>query len=206
MNRLPTLFVSFLLLPIAVFGQDSTAKSNATPFRKGQWAAQFQAGTAFGSLGFIKFRSPTHALVLDLRISGFHSEELGKDSTGVSQLDVLLSVASVQARFGWRRYAGDGNRTKVVSHYSFGMLAGFGHSVYTLRQTGYSQSNGWTVGAFGDLGGTYLLTPKFGVGALATAQLTYGNSVLKASSGGGSRDWSIGGSAVNAALVATLYF
>src|SRR6267143_5614040 len=126
-------FAVLVLLPASTFAQDSTAKSNATPFRKGQWAAQFQAGTFFGSLGFIKFRSPTHALVLDLRISGAHREDLGKDSTGASQLDVLSSAASVQARFGWRRYAGDGNRTKVVSHYSFGMLAGFGHSVYALR-------------------------------------------------------------------------
>ncbi len=206
MKCLPTLVAALGLLPVTVFGQDSTAKGNTTPFHKGQWAAQFQAGTAFSSLGFIKFRSPTHALVLDLRISGAHREDLGKDSTGASRLDVLSSGASVQARFGWRRYAGDGNRTKVVSHYSFGMLAGFGHSVYAVRQAGHSQLNGWTVGAFGDLGGTYLLTPKFGVGALATAELTYGNSVLKTSSGGRSRMWSIGGSAASASLVATIYF
>jgi hypothetical protein len=206
MTRFPVVCAALLVLPFSLFGQDSTAKGNTTPFHKGQWAAQFQAGFAFGSLGFIKFRSPTHALVIDLRISGAHREDLGKDSTGASQLDVLSSGASVQARFGWRRYAGDGNGTKVVSHYSFGMLAGFGHSVYAVRQTGHSQVNGWTVGAFGDLGGTYLLTPKFGVGALATAEVTYGNSVLKTSSGGRSREWSIGGSAVGASLVATLYF
>jgi hypothetical protein len=205
MTRVPILFAALLLLPVSVSGQDSTVKRDATPFHKGQWAAQFQAGFAFGTLGFIKFRSPTHALVLDLRIGGAHREDLGKDSTGASQVDVLSSTASVQARFGWRRYAGDGNRTKVVSHYSFGMLAGFGHSVYALRQTGHSQSNGWTVGAFGDLGGTYLLTPKFGVGALATAELGYGNSVSKIS-GSKSREWSIGGSAMGASLVATLFF
>lgn len=206
MNIRLLLFAALVLLPVSLCAQDSTVRVNATPFRKGQWAAQFQAGTFFGSLGFIKFRSPTHALVLDLRISGAHREDLGKDSTGASQLDVLSSGASVQARFGWRRYAGDGNRTKVVSHYSFGMLAGFWHSVYAVRQTARTQLNGWTVGAFGDLGGTYLLTPKFGVGALATAELSYGNSVLKTSSGGRSREWSIGGSAVGASLVATLYF
>src|SRR5881396_22057 len=50
MKCLPTLFAALVLLPVTVFGQDSTAKGNATPFRKGQWAAQFQAGTAFGSL------------------------------------------------------------------------------------------------------------------------------------------------------------
>jgi hypothetical protein len=60
-------------------------------------------------------------------------------------------------------------------------------------------------GAFGDIGGTYLVTSKFGIGALATASLSYQNSVSKGS-GTRFRDWSIGGSAVNASLVATLYF
>src|SRR6266516_7897264 len=206
MNRLPTLSAALVLLPVAAFGQDSTARGEATPFHKGQWAAQFQAGLAFGSLGFIKFRSPTHALVLDLRIVGAHREDLTRDSTGSNQFGCLASDASIQARFGWRRYAGDGNTTKVVSHYSFGMLAGFGHSVSFIRQQGQSQVNGWMVGAFGDVGGTYLLTPKFGIGAAAGAALTYSNSVFKSSRSGRSRDWSIGGSALSASLIATLYF
>ena len=206
MNCLPTLVAVLVLLPVVAFGQDSTAKGNTTPFHKGQWAAQFQAGSAFGSLGFIKFRSPTHALVLDLRIVGAHREDLTRDSTGSNQFGGLASNASIQARFGWRRYAGDGNTTKVVSHYSFGMLAGFGHSVSVIRLQGQVQVNGWMVGAFGDLGGTYLLTPKFGIGASAGAALTYSNSVLKSSLGGRSREWSLGGSALSASLVATIYF
>jgi len=199
-------FAALLLLPALAFAQDSSSKTNATPFRRGQWAAQFQAGAFFGSLGFIKFRSPTHALVLDLRIVGAHREDLTRDSTGSNQFGGLASDASIQARFGWRRYAGDGNTTKVVSHYSFGMLAGFGHSVSFIRQQRQSQLNGWMVGAFGDVGGTYLLTPKFGIGAAAGAALTYSNSVLKSSGGARSRDWSIGGSALSASLIATLYF
>jgi len=61
MTRRPVVCAALVLLPFSLFGQDSTAKGYATPFHKGQWAAQFQAGTAFGSLGFIKFRSPTRA-------------------------------------------------------------------------------------------------------------------------------------------------
>src|SRR6266487_5835229 len=82
MKCLPTVLALLVLLPVSLFGQDSTAKGNATPFHQGQWAAQFQAGTAFGSLGFIKFRSPTRALVLDLHISGSHSETVVTDSSG----------------------------------------------------------------------------------------------------------------------------
>jgi hypothetical protein len=204
MTRLAVVCAVLFLLPRTVFGQDSTAKSNATPFRKGQWAAQFQAGTAFGSLGFIKFRSPTRAVVLDLRIGGSHSEEIATD-TGGTRFNGLRSNASTQVRFGWRRYNGDGNATKVVSHYSLGALAGFDHDVSAGR-TGWSKDNAWTAGVFGDVGGTYLLTPKFGIGALATASLSYRSGVAKTSFGTRYRDWSLGGSALSASLVATLYF
>ncbi len=123
MKCLPTLVAVLVLLPVVAFGQDSTAKANATPFHKGQWAAQFQAGTAFGSLGFIKFRSPTRALVLDLSIVGLHSEAMVTDSSG-TRFGGLHSTASTQVRFGWRRYNGDGPAAKVVSHHSFGALTG----------------------------------------------------------------------------------
>src|SRR6267143_2207019 len=102
-----SLFAVLVLLPASTFAQDSTARASATPFHKGQWAAQFQAGTAFGSLGFIKFRSPTHALVLDVHIGGAHSEYLRTDSTG-NHFGGLNSNALAQIRFGWRRYSGDG--------------------------------------------------------------------------------------------------
>ena len=206
MKCLPTLVAALGLLPVTVFGQDSTAKGNTTPFHNGQWAAQFQAGTAFGSLGFIKFRSPTHALVLDVHIGGAHSEDLRTDSTG-NHFGGLNSNALAQIRFGWRRYSGDGTAAKVVSHYSLGALAGFFHSA-TRFPTASQQSNGWMAGAFGDIGGTYLVTSQFGIGALATASLSYQNGVTKGSSGTKFRfrDWSIGGSALNASLVATLYF
>lgn len=199
MKSLPLLFAALLLLPRSVFGQDST------PFHKGQWAAQFQAGTAFGSLGFIKFRSPTRALVLDLRIGGQHAERLTTDSSGTNQFGNLNSFASAQLRFGWRRYSGDGRTAKVVSHYSLGVVGGFSHSA-SRSVTGGFATNSWTAGAFGDVGGTYLLTPKFGIGALAAVAVSYQNGISKDSFGTRSRDWSIGGSALSASLVATVYF
>jgi len=205
MTRRPVVCAALLVLPFSLFGQDSTAKANATPFHQGQWAAQFQAGAGFGSLGFIKFRSPTCALVLDLRLGGAHSEELTTDSSGANRFAHLNSNAFTQVRFGWRQYSGDGTAAKVVSHYSFGALAGFNHFA-SRDPTGSSQTNGWMAGAFADVGGTYLLTSRFGIGALATASLSYQNSLGKSSLSGRYRDWSIGGSAASASLVATLYF
>ena len=204
MTRRPVVCAALLVLPFSLFGQDSTAKANGTPFRKGQWAAQFQAGTAFGSLGFIKFRSPTRALVLDLRLGGSHSETMVTDSSG-TRFGGLQSSAATQLRFGWRRYSGDGTAAKVVSHHSFGALAGFEHDVAAGR-SGSSRTNRWTVGAFGDVGGTYLVTSKLGIGALATATLSYENGITRSSFGNKFRGWSLGGSALSASLVATLYF
>src|SRR5258707_7507636 len=103
MTRRPVVCAALLVLPFSLFGQDSTAKANATPFHKGQWAAQFQAGTAFGSLGFIKFRSPTRALVLDLSIVGLHSEAMVTDSSG-TRFRGLHSTASTQVRLRLRPY------------------------------------------------------------------------------------------------------
>ncbi len=204
MNRLPTLFAALVLLPVSALAQDSTARHDATPFHKGQWAAQFQAGTAFGSLGFIKFRSPTRALVLDLRIIGSHSEAMLTDSSG-TRFSGLHSTASSQVRFGWRRYSGDGPAAKLVSHYSFGALTGFEHDV-GAGPSGSSRTNRWTIGAFGDVGGTYLVTSRLGIGALATATLSYENGISRSSFGTKLHDWLIGGSALSASLVATLYF
>ena len=203
--RALTLLSSGLLIPLSLFSQDSTAKPS-TPFRRGQWAAQFTAGSGFGSLGFLKFRSPTRALVLDVQLGGVHSESLTEDSTGVSQFDGLNSNAFTQLRFGWRRYVG--GEPRIVTHYTFGVLAGFNHSVSTSTVGGIStKSNGWSGGLFGDLGATYLVTPKLGLGAMASGTLSYSTSTTEAEPfGGKGHRWQIGGSAVSAAMVATLYF
>src|SRR6185436_7831633 len=85
------------LIPLSLFAQDSTAKPR-TPFRRGQWATQFTVGSTFGSLGFLKFRSPTRALVLDVLLSGFHSENSVDDSAGdatvVASQRLLLTTRS----------------------------------------------------------------------------------------------------------------
>jgi hypothetical protein len=198
-------FVSFwtvAFLPFSLCAQDSSSRGAVTPFRRGQWAAQFQVGSST-SLGFVKFRSPTRALVVDLRLSGGHGETNVSDSSG-TRFAGVHSDAITQLRFGSRRYRA--GTTKLVSHYTFGLLAGFDHSV-TTSSGQKSQSNGWTAGLFGDVGGTYLVTSQLGLGALATASLSYSNSVATSEPGNHrSRSWQIGGSAIAATLVATLFF
>ena len=202
--RALTLLSSGLLIPLSLFSQDSTAKPS-TPFRRGQWATQFTVGSNFGSLGFLKFRTPTRALVLDVQLGGYHSEDATEDSSGTSQFAGLNSSAFTQLRFGWRRYGG--GEPKIVTHYTFGLLAGFNHSATAGRGGNSIQQNGWSWGLFGDLGGTYLVTPKLGLGAMASGSLSYSTSTTEVQPvGGKSHRWQHGGSAVSASLVATLFF
>lgn len=194
---------ALVALPVSLFAQDSIARADSTPFRRGQWAAQFQAGSSFGSLGFIKFRSPTRALVLDARISGAHAEALATDTAG-SRFIGVNSGASVQLRFGWRQYRP--SETRVASHYTIGALAGFDHQA-SANPAGSDEQNGWTLGVFGDVGGTYLVTPRFGLGAIGSVALTYSTAIsTQRPTNTRYRTWRLGGSAVSAALVATLFF
>ena len=193
------------VLPLSLFAQDSTTRVVETPFRRGQWAAQFQMGSGFTSVGFLKFRSPTRAIVLDLRLTGSHEEATRTDTSG-TQFVGLNSSALTQLRWGFRSI--HAMETRVVSHHTLGLLAGFDHGA--ARGPGFTtQSNAWSAGVFGDLGATYLVTPKFGLGVLATVALGYTNRVTTlqtTTEKRSARNWAIDGEAVNAALVATLFF
>lgn len=199
------LVLAILAAPLPMRAQDSPARS-PLPFRRGQWAAQFSIGSGFSSLGFLKFRSPTRALVLDLRLSGAHRERSYEDSTGSYFLG-LDSDALTQVRFGWRGYRG--GAAKVVAHYTIGVLAGFDHNAATGLGSS-AQDNTWTGGVFGDLGATYLVTPQLGLGVLGSAALSYSNGTQRVEQQNStvtkSHHWQIGGSAVAASLVAALFF
>jgi hypothetical protein len=191
-----------ILSPHSLFAQDSTTQSADTPFRRGQWAAQFSAGSG-ASLGFLKFRSDRRALLLEVRLAGAHGESIVTDTTG-SRFAGLSSAASVQLRFGRRRYRG--GTPKVATHYTIGALAGFDHDV-SRSPVSAAEANTWTVGLFGDIGATYLVTSRLGLGALAGASLSYSSSKAELQpSNVKFRDWQIGGSAVSGSLVATLFF
>jgi hypothetical protein len=197
------LFLAALVVPLPLSAQDSTRIADTPPFHGGQWAAQFTGGPSFSSLGFIKFRSPTRALVLDVRVSGSHQEELVTDSTGTHLLGVE-SRATVDVRLGLRRYHASG--AKIVSHLSFGIVGGFTHLVASggaFRNDG----NGWDAGVFADLGASYLVTPHFGIGVTAAATISYASFLATTSAPAPKRrTWSFTGTAPSPAFVATLFF
>ena len=173
----------------------SSLLAQDTPFHAGQWAAQFNSG--FSSFGVQKFRSPTRALVLDGRVSGFHRENLVEDT-----LQSINSLASIDLRLGWRSYRSISD--KVVALHSLGVLAGFDHSVSAAPSLGTSSSNGLDAGLFTDLGAVYLITPHFGIGATGTASVFYSGSWGEANAIQG-RTWSLGGN-TTISFTATLFF
>jgi len=183
----------FVALPGSLLAQDTS-----TPFHAGQWGAQFAGGFSFASLGVIKFRSPTSATVLDLRVSGAHRELFVNDT-----LFGIDSFASISLRLGRRWYRPVAE--KVVALNSVGIIAGFDHSVTSTPFAGRSVGNGWSGGPFADLGGVYLITPHVGIGVTATASINYSRSSGESPTGVKSRTWTLGGNTA-ISFAATIYF
>jgi hypothetical protein len=172
--------------------------ADSTPFRGGQWAAQFGGGASFVSLGVIRFRSPTRARVLDLTIQGSH-EELMNDSAFVG----LSSQANLNLRLGARRYRALSHG--VVAYHTVGVTGGFAHGV-TTSPGGSIKLDGWNVGVFGDAGGSYLISPSFSIGANAGLGLGYRHTTSGAAPGGPQlREWLISGG-VSVTFNAAIYF
>ena len=163
----------------------ATLPAQDTPFRAGQWAAQFTGGS-FSSLGVLKFSSASSALVLDVHVGGVHQEHFIRDS-----LDELGSNASISLRVGRRSYRSVADR--VVAQHTLGVGVGFDHSVSASPGFGSFSNNGWTAGPFGELGAAYLITPHLAVGATGSVSVTYGRSSGKGSTGIKTRSWFLGG-------------
>jgi len=182
------------------------AAPDTIPFHRHQWAAQFAGGTSFASLGVLRFAAPTRAWLLDFRFTGGHSH----DRQYVNDTLVgegYTSNANIDARIGRRFYQGRGK--SVVSFQTVGLLGGYVHACAAFRQppvSGTSCSNGWTAGAYGDLGGAYLITRHFSVGGTATVAFSYQRSTAKGSGGAVDKRWAYSGSIQGLSLAATVYF
>ena len=202
-SRLPLCFV-LAFSPTLASAQDAT--TDTIPFRRHQWAAQFAGGTSFASLGVLRFTAPTRAWLLDFRFTGGHSHD--KDYVHDTLVgDGYTSKANVDARIGRRFYQGRGKA--VVSFQTVGLLGGYAHacSAFTAPTvSGHSCSNGWTAGAFGELGGAYLITHSFNIGGTATVAFSYERTTQRSSGGAVARGWAYSGSIQGLSFAATVYF
>lgn len=191
------------LSPPLVSGQESTA-SDSTPFRSGQWAAQFGLASGYASLGVLKFTAPTRAWLLDVRVSGGHGDGEFRSTNPDTTITVWESDASVTLRLGRRFYTAA--RDHVVALYTIGASGGFAHSAGGQRPGSEGEVNGWNVGVFFELGGSYLVTRRLSLGALGSASLSYSRSVSRGNTGVRNEFSRYGGSLNAVSLVATVYF
>ncbi len=196
--------MALALWPALASAQDSPP--DTIPFHRHQWAAQFAGGTSFASLGVLRFTAPTRAWLLDFRFTGGHSHD--KDYVHDTLVgDGYTSKANVDARIGRRFYQGRGKA--VVSFQTVGVLGGYAHacSAFTAPTvSGHSCSNGWTAGAFGELGGAYLITHSFSIGGTATVAFSYERTTQRSSGGAVARGWAYSGSIQGLSFAATVYF
>ena len=197
----------FLALSFSMAYVQSPSPADTIPFRRGQWALQFTAGSTFGSLGALRFASPRKAWLLDLRVDGGHSHDHVTIPTGPTTdttLDRFDSWANATLRVGPRYYTARG--TRLVSFAGVGVIGGFTH--YADGEEGGSawERNGWTAGVFGDLGATYLVSPRLGLGGTATLSAAYSRWTSRGSGGARSRRWNYRITGPALSLVATLYF
>lgn len=156
--------------PVALHAQES----GALPFRAGQWAIELSSSQGSGNLGFLRFTSPGGAWLVapGVAIRSGESEGSGGDSD--------VSALGLDLRLGRRGYRALGGST--VSFLGLGL-----HGARTSFEEDAGSTEAsvkeWSAGIYGELGGTYFFTPRFGLGASATAELAYGQSTFDAGFG-----------------------
>jgi hypothetical protein len=189
----------------SLLAQDSVPR-DSTPFRRGQWALQFGAGANLASLGALRFTSPTRAWLLDLQVTAGHSHTTTQFSPDTVS-DEFSSHAVITARAGRRFY--EVRHRAVAGYQTLGVLAGFTHScsgTSGFQAVGGFCANGWTAGAFGELGGAYLLTSHLSVGGAAAASFSYSRSWFRASAQSKQTRWSYELSSPGFSFTTTIYF
>jgi hypothetical protein len=199
MNRACSTLAAVLLPLTSLAGQES----GATPFRGGQWAAQFSWSGGLGSLGVLAFTGPARAWVLDIEFAWVNREVDITDPLGSGTGDEDFLNASV--RVGRRFY--QARTAKVVSYQSLGVLGDLFKRTISVSPTQSFKDRGNGVGAFGELGAAYTITENLSIGLTATAQAAYATSKSEEDPSGRSRKSSgFTVSAPTMMFVATIYF
>ncbi len=184
--------------------QEPAPPPDTTSFRSGQWAMQFGGGFNLATLGLLKFTEPARAWLVDLAVDGGHDHStIHITSPTDTTLSSYSSHANITLRLGRRFYRARSGR--VVSFQTLGVLGGFRHSAGSSSFGGGGSTNGWSAGAFGEIGAAVLVASKLSVGGTAGASFTYARSVSRSSTG---RQviWSYQGNAPAMRFVTTIYF
>lgn len=159
------------LVPLSVTAQP-TASADSTPFRAGQWGAEFGLGN-FASAGVLRFRSPTKAWFGSASglVQRSTSDEFLRPREQ-TQFDLSLGHR-------WYRPV----TPRIWQFATVGALVGYGTTelITTVSMVGQPMTavnrlttERVTGGAFADLGAQWLVTPQLALGASWQAQATVG--------------------------------
>jgi hypothetical protein len=168
---------SIRLLAVAALAAGAPAalraqETDALPFQPGHWAIEVSNQQEdLTSLGFLRFSSPGSAWLFAPGIVLGTGEIRQQDPFGGPETEADLSTLGLQLRVGYRRYQALGRG--VVSHLGLGVL---GQMVSTELEDDAGTSTEESTnayGAYGELGGSYFFTPRFGVGGTAVASLVH---------------------------------
>jgi hypothetical protein len=152
--------------PAALHAQES----DALPFQAGRWAVEVSSQEELGSLGFLRFTAPGSAWVIAPGIIVGRAEASQEDPFGGTE-DADISTLGFDLRLGYRSYRSLGR--SVVSHLGIGVLGATRSDEAEFSDGTSADTKTTSFGPYGELGGSYFFTPRFGVGASATASLTY---------------------------------
>lgn len=142
--------------------------AQATPFRAGQWGAEFTlANQAVGTL--LRFRAPDRALALSVSGSGLYEDREG-DGPGDQ------SATSLGVDLSWRRY-----RSLTSGVVGFGALGLRTSFVQNLSPGGFSRS--FSAGPSAQVGAQWFVLPRVSIGAGASATLSLGRTRQRLTSG-----------------------
>lgn len=146
---------------------------DSVAFRRGQWAAEFAAGTEARSLGVLRFLSPRRALVLDGSGGYFKaSREQGPESSN-RELQVRLGVR-------WFRAVAP----RVRQYFTLGASGGVRREQQQYQAPDLSPETERTFrslvgGGFANIGGMWLATEHLAHGANWEAAYSYSRSTVR---------------------------
>jgi len=162
-------------------------RPDSLPFRRGQWGAQLGMGRGPAldrrlpgdrrvSLAALRFSGPRAAWVLDAAFGVIEHRERRQivDADGVVDRPDATSTTMIAVRVGRRRYRAATPR--AAAYYTLGLVATAHvlHLPYADAPDPFYITAG--AGPFADVGGTYLVTRRLGVGASLGTQAIYGRS------------------------------
>lgn len=190
------------LAPIAALELSAQqAPADTTDFHKGQWAAQFTAGTTFQSAGVLLFRSKQSAWLFDASLNYRN----GGATTDTLTENGWSGAATIRA--GLRGYKPIAPSTLFFGTIGLLLQGSQDHQVASFES---SDLTTWGVGGFGEVGANYMITPHLSLGAAASVRVLYLETRITGSVGGSGTTGTTGSqfqaSLGLLSLVAAIYF